>query len=302
MMACSIFSLSVFTFLISSSLFWIQTEVATSTRAVGWQHLCRRYMRSTECTSSVDCVWWSRGRGLPLAVCCCPLKLIFWSTSFSECRLHRAPGRPSRRRFICLPSPPRRHAGWHLCYQLMKLRLDYILQEITAAATRGFTMVLFTASHRNDFVGGTCSLPSAILVYVSFSRDVDIGWLCDMCCHSLSGWHLEHDRSIPRGRTELRGLCRWRPVKCTRDATYLCVLCAEQTSAKRCSDRRHWQRTLALQLPCLCIWCVRFSSLSICDTKLVGRQLTVIALIRRTITPLDCWLLMFSICDLLHWL
>ena len=31
----------------------------------------------------------------------------------------------------------------------------------TAAAMRGFTMVLFTASRRNNFVGGTCALPSA---------------------------------------------------------------------------------------------------------------------------------------------
>jgi len=31
----------------------------------------------------------------------------------------------------------------------------------TAAATRCFTMVLFTASRRNKFVGGTCALPSA---------------------------------------------------------------------------------------------------------------------------------------------
>jgi len=33
-----------------------------------------------------------------------------------------------------------------------------------AAATRGFSMVLFTASRRNNFVGGTCALPSALLV------------------------------------------------------------------------------------------------------------------------------------------
>ena len=33
-----------------------------------------------------------------------------------------------------------------------------------AAATRGFTMVLFTASRRNNFVGGTWALPSALLV------------------------------------------------------------------------------------------------------------------------------------------
>ena len=39
---------------------------------------------------------------------------------------------------------------------------------LTAAATRGFTMVLFTepVSHRNTFVGGTCAPPSALLVLV----------------------------------------------------------------------------------------------------------------------------------------
>ena len=36
---------------------------------------------------------------------------------------------------------------------------------LVAAARRGFKMVLFTASRRNTFVGGTCALPSAILVY-----------------------------------------------------------------------------------------------------------------------------------------
>jgi len=43
----------------------------------------------------------------------------------------------------------------------------------TDAATRGFTMVLFTASRRNNFVGGTWALPSALLVYtsVTYSRD-----------------------------------------------------------------------------------------------------------------------------------
>ena len=33
-----------------------------------------------------------------------------------------------------------------------------------AAATRDFKMVLFTASRGNTFVGGTCALPSALLV------------------------------------------------------------------------------------------------------------------------------------------
>jgi len=33
-----------------------------------------------------------------------------------------------------------------------------------AAATHGFEMVLFTASRRNSFVGGTCAPPSTLLV------------------------------------------------------------------------------------------------------------------------------------------
>ena len=33
-----------------------------------------------------------------------------------------------------------------------------------AAATRGFKMVLFTASSGNNFVGGTCAPPSALIV------------------------------------------------------------------------------------------------------------------------------------------
>ena len=40
----------------------------------------------------------------------------------------------------------------------------------TASATRGFTMVSFTASRRNNFVGGTCALPSALLVLTVLSR------------------------------------------------------------------------------------------------------------------------------------
>ena len=35
-----------------------------------------------------------------------------------------------------------------------------------AAARHGFKMVLFTASSGNTFVGGTCALPSALLVVV----------------------------------------------------------------------------------------------------------------------------------------
>ena len=38
---------------------------------------------------------------------------------------------------------------------------------LIAAARRGFKMVLFTASRWNNFVGGTCALPSALLVHNS---------------------------------------------------------------------------------------------------------------------------------------
>ena len=42
---------------------------------------------------------------------------------------------------------------------------------LATAATRGFTMVLFTepVNRRNTFVGGTCAPPSALLV-ISFGR------------------------------------------------------------------------------------------------------------------------------------
>jgi len=38
----------------------------------------------------------------------------------------------------------------------------------TTAAMHGFTMVLFIASRGNNFVGGTCALPSARLIFVLF--------------------------------------------------------------------------------------------------------------------------------------
>jgi len=40
----------------------------------------------------------------------------------------------------------------------------YVLTAV-AAARRGFKMVLFTASRRNTFVGGTCALPSTECPY-----------------------------------------------------------------------------------------------------------------------------------------
>ena len=42
------------------------------------------------------------------------------------------------------------------------------ISPIGIAATRGFTTVLFAANRRNNFVGGTCALPSALLVPIPF--------------------------------------------------------------------------------------------------------------------------------------
>ena len=43
-------------------------------------------------------------------------------------------------------------------------KIQRILHTSVTAAGRGFKMVLFTASRRNTFVGGTRALPSALLV------------------------------------------------------------------------------------------------------------------------------------------
>jgi len=45
----------------------------------------------------------------------------------------------------------------------------YVLAAVVAA-TRDFKMVLFTVSRRNNFVGGTCAVPSALLVEYSKCR------------------------------------------------------------------------------------------------------------------------------------
>ena len=42
----------------------------------------------------------------------------------------------------------------------------YMYWPPVAAVRRGFKMVLFTASRRNTVVGGTCALPSALLVII----------------------------------------------------------------------------------------------------------------------------------------
>jgi len=46
-----------------------------------------------------------------------------------------------------------------------------------AAARRGFKMVLFTKSRGNTFVGGTCVLPSALLVLLMTGRNLAMWWL-----------------------------------------------------------------------------------------------------------------------------
>jgi len=51
-----------------------------------------------------------------------------------------------------------------------------------AAATRGFRMVLFTVSRRNNFVRGTCGLPSALLVVHKYAYFISPFQLC-ICCH-----------------------------------------------------------------------------------------------------------------------
>ena len=48
---------------------------------------------------------------------------------------------------------------------LRRENLTYRYWAPIAAARSGFKMVLFTASHWNAFVGDTCTLPSALLVF-----------------------------------------------------------------------------------------------------------------------------------------
>ena len=49
-------------------------------------------------------------------------------------------------------------------YYVGKIPRTDIGRPSLAAATRGFKMVLFTASRGNNFVGGICAPPSALLV------------------------------------------------------------------------------------------------------------------------------------------
>jgi len=57
------------------------------------------------------------------------------------------------------------------CFLRYRMRCNaefYHVGKIQPIATRGFTMVLLTASRRNNFLGGTCALPSSFLVLKFF--------------------------------------------------------------------------------------------------------------------------------------
>ena len=77
---------------------------------------------------------------------------------------------------------------------------------MAAAATRGFTMVLFTepVSRRNTFVGGTCAPPSALLVTILFGyhrRDSVTGMLYEL--------------GLPSFDTLLINCCKLRFLNCS---------------------------------------------------------------------------------------
>ena len=50
------------------------------------------------------------------------------------------------------------------------------------AATRGFKMVLFTASCGNNIVGGKCAPPSALLVFSFFAADLSLTMTVSCYC------------------------------------------------------------------------------------------------------------------------
>ena len=63
---------------------------------------------------------------------------------------------------------------------LRRENLTYKYWAPVAAATRGFKMVVFTASRRNNFVGGTCAPPSALQFDVCLLHriKIDLTWVC----------------------------------------------------------------------------------------------------------------------------
>jgi len=77
----------------------------------------------------------------------------------------------------------------------------YMYWPLVAAAKHGFKMVLFTASCENTFVGGTCGLPSALLVFLKFITlpfselsmvDWPLTWLTNHCPSVLLHCWLGH--------------------------------------------------------------------------------------------------------------
>ena len=69
-----------------------------------------------------------------------------------------------------------------------------------AAATRGFKMVLVTASRQNNFVGGTCDLSSALLVSHAIS-DHSSQWLWDKLLDGTTLRHTQTDSADTRCST-----------------------------------------------------------------------------------------------------
>jgi len=62
-------------------------------------------------------------------------------------------------------------------FYYVRKNLTYRYWASIIAAMRGFTMVLFTTSHGNNFVGGTCALPSALLVSLQCAPQHNNEWM-----------------------------------------------------------------------------------------------------------------------------
>jgi len=93
-------------------------------------------------------------------------------------------------------------------------RYWYIYVQV-AAATRGFEMALFTASRENNFVGGTCAPPSAVLVYyVSARTDLQAG---------LSVLNLSIRSSATKLVNTIFGSCRCSRDSCHKGELYTSV-------------------------------------------------------------------------------
>ena len=82
-----------------------------------------------------------------------------------------------------------------------------------AAARRGFKMVLFTASRGNNFVGGTCALPSALLVLVFYYINIfyvlytSILCICSLHSDLFSKYKFDDRRMKPRQVQHCETIC-----------------------------------------------------------------------------------------------